>query len=119
MSDDLLDPHVNAGGNGGNKNLPNATAVLVLGICSIVGCILYGIPSIVCGIIGMVLYKKDKPLYDANPALYELSHKNAKAGYICSIIGLIIGALFLVFVIIYVVFAVSVLSSAGGSFNRF
>ena len=44
------------------QKLPNATAVLVLGILSIVTCCCYGIPGIVAGIIGLVLYKKDNAL---------------------------------------------------------
>jgi M penetrans paralogue family 26 len=62
--------------------LPNATAVLVLGICSIVVC---GI----CGIIGLVMGNTALRLYKANPSAYtEASLSNVKAGRICSIIGI-------------------------------
>lgn len=104
MSQDLLDPTVNQNSsNNINGNLPNATAVLVLGILSIVGCILYGIPGLVCGIIAMVLHKKDKQIYLTNPAMYEMSFKNSKAGYICAIIGLSLSILFILFLIAYVI----------------
>lgn len=108
MNEDLLDPGTRQGGN--MKNLPNATATLVLGIISIVGCFLYGIPGIVCGIIAIVLYKKDKTLYDSNPAMYEMSYKNSKAGYVCGIIGLILSILFFLALIVYFIVVVSVVS---------
>lgn len=80
--------------------LPNATAVLVLGIISIVGCICYGIPGLVCGIISLVLGNKAVRMYEDNPSAYTAgSYSNAKAGRICAIIGLVISALFLLFVI--------------------
>lgn len=95
----------------GNQNLPNATAVLVLGIISIATCWLYGLPGIVCGIIALVLYKRDNTLYKQNPKKYtEASYKNLKAGYICGIIGLILSAL----MIIYVIWAIFFISSIGG-----
>lgn len=47
----------------GEKTLPNATATLVLGIISIVTCWLYGVPGLICGIIALVLFAKDKKIY--------------------------------------------------------
>lgn len=83
----------------GSKNLPNATAVLVLGILSIVSCWLYGFIGIILGIIAIVLHKKDKAVYATNPAMYEQSFKNSKAGNICGIIGLILSGLTLLYII--------------------
>jgi hypothetical protein len=58
------------------RSLPNATAVLVLGIIGIVGCFCYGIPGLICSIIALVLFSKDKQLYVASPELYtEASYK--------------------------------------------
>ena len=90
---------------GGPKNLPNAVAVLVLGICSIFpGCFCYGIVGIVCGIITLVLAKKDLAAYASNPGAYtESSLKNLKAGRVCGIIGLCLSSLYVIFLIIYVV----------------
>jgi hypothetical protein len=111
MSQDLLDPQVQHAGNGnGQKALPYATAVLVLGILSIAGCILYGIPGLICGIIAIILHKKDKDLYESNPAVYELAYKNSRAGFICAIIGTIISALFFIFFIVYFFFLLSAFS---------
>lgn len=86
------------------RDLPNATAVLVLGIVSIVGCMCYGLIGAICGIIALVLNSKDKKLLLANPEGYtESSVKNLNAGRICAIIGLSLSALYLVFMIIWII----------------
>jgi hypothetical protein len=79
--------------------LPNATAVLVLGICSIVFfCVFVGL---VCGIIGLVLSTKGRKMYKENPALYD-GWSQLNAGFIMSIIGLAISALYTVYYIILI-----------------
>lgn len=84
--------------------LPNATAALVLGIISIPTCFCYGIVGMVCGIIAVVLGSKAVTLYKANPGVYNpSSYNNANAGKICGIIGLILSALFLVYIILVLV----------------
>ena len=90
------------------RTLPNATATLVLGILSIVMC---G-PGLIMGIIGIVLHKKDREKYNTNPSIYEQSYKSARAGYICSIVGLSLSALMVVFYILYFVFIVSMLATS-------
>jgi len=103
-------PHDLSNSNQGNmstplKNLPNGVAVLVLGICSIFpGCFCYGIVGIVCGIIALVLAKKDMLLYNANPTQYNpASFSNLKAGRICGIIGICLSSLYIIFIVIYVI----------------
>lgn len=92
--------------------LPNATAVLVLGIISIATCWCYGIPGIICGIIALVMGGKAKVLYNANPGKYsESSFKNMKAGHVCAIIGTVLSALYLVFIIIYLLVVGAAISS--------
>lgn len=103
------------GGNSSPKVLPNASAVLVLGILSIATCWLYGIVGIILGIIALVLHKKDNELYKSNKSAYEVSFKNSNAGKICAIIGLCISALFL----IYIIFVFIFLASSGYSLNSF
>ena len=78
------------------KALPNATAVLVLGILSIVVCQ-------VLGIVGWILANQDMRLYNENPGLYsESSLSTLKAGRICSIIGTALMALaLLVFAVLF------------------
>ncbi len=102
---------------GGIKVLPNATAVLVLGILSIVTCWLYGILGIILGVIALVLHKKDKDLYATNNSAYAASYKNSNAGKICAIVGLSLSALwFVYFVVILIIFAGA---AASGGFNGF
>lgn len=85
------------------QKLPNATAVLVLGIVSIVACCCYGIPGLITGIIGLVLYKKDNALYQQNPELYS-DYNNLKTGRILSIIGIVLSSLYLLYIIFAIAF---------------
>ena len=85
--------------------LPNATAVLVLGICSIVfACFFVGF---VIGIIGIVLSSKPRKMYKANPELYDGSGQ-VNAGFICSIIGTCLG-------VVYVIYWLVVVAILGGT----
>lgn len=79
------------------QTLPNATAVLVLGICSIVfGCFFVGL---ILGIIGISLSGKGRKLYNSDPASYD-GYASLNAGYIMSIIGTILGGLYVLYVIL-------------------
>jgi len=79
------------------QTLPNATAVLVLGICSIVfGCFFVGL---VLGIIGIVLAGKGRKMYKDDPSLYD-GYNSLNAGFIMSIIGTILGGLYILYVVI-------------------
>ena len=102
--DDLLDPGVKQENNnfGQGTPLPNANATLALGIISIVVCFLYGIPGLICGIIALSLHQKDKRIHSTDPARYAESFKNAKAGYICAIIGTSLSGLYMIILIIAV-----------------
>ncbi|NQX32092.1 DUF4190 domain-containing protein [Pedobacter boryungensis] len=94
------------------QTLPNSTVVLVLGILSIVFCCCYGILGLIPAIIALVLSKKDRTLYEMNPALYTLSsYKNLNAGRVCAIIGLILNILSLLyFAVIIIMFGTGILS---------
>lgn len=85
------------------ENLPNSTAVLVLGILSIFGCCFYGIPGLVLSIIALVLAKSDSELYRQNPSRYNsASYNNLKAGRVCASVTislLAVGLLFIIFII--------------------
>ncbi|GGI28833.1 CCC motif membrane protein [Pedobacter mendelii] len=100
------------GGGMGYQNLPNSTIVLVLGILSIAFCCCYGILGLVPAIIALVLSKKDKNLYLANPSIYSLSsYKNLNAGRICAIIGLILNILSLIYyAVILILFGTGMMS---------
>lgn len=85
------------------RPLPNGTAVLVLGILSIIGCFCYGI-GVILGPIALILARKDSKLYHSNPAGFILgSWKNLKAGRVCAIIGTILSVIF----VVYLVFIIS------------
>lgn len=92
--------------------LPNATAVLVLGILSILFGCCFSIVGVIMGIIAVVLANKDMKLYRENPDLYtQSSYNNLNAGRITAIIGLVIGAILLIYTI--------VLFSSGGFFEQY
>ncbi len=96
----------------GQQQLPNSTAVLVLGILSIVGCFCYGIIGLILGIIALVLAGKANTLYEQNPSLYtEASLKNLKSGKVCAIVGTCISGLCFVIMIIYIIFIGTVLTA--------
>ncbi len=93
----------------GKIMLPNATVVLVLGICSIVfSCFFVGL---VLGIIGMVLAKKPRQMYKESPNSYD-GYGQLNAGWIMSIIGTCLGGLYVVYWIIWV----AILGTAAATF---
>lgn len=79
------------------QKLPNGTVILILGILSIITCCCYGI-GLILGIIALVLAKKDIVLYATNPELYS-DYKNVNTGKILAIIGVVLSAIYLLFVI--------------------
>lgn len=82
------------------QELPNSTATLVLGICSLVfGCFFVGI---ILGIIGLTISGKSKKLYLQNPNNYN-GYGALNAGRIMSIIGVVLGAITILFYIIVVI----------------
>lgn len=96
----------------GQLPIPNSTAVLVLGIISIVGCFCYGIIGLILGIIALVLSGKANKIYQENPGNYtEGSLKNLKAGKVCAIVGTSLSGLYLIILVIYLVVLGSVVSS--------
>jgi hypothetical protein len=86
------------------RNLPNSVAVLVLGICSIFpGCFCMGVVGLVCGIIALVLAKKDMKLFRAEPNAWTISsYNNLNAGRICAIIGVSLSSLTFLFYLVYI-----------------
>ncbi|MFT4778501.1 MAG: hypothetical protein ACJAU0_001006 [Flavobacteriales bacterium] len=88
----------------GQRSLPNSVASLVLGIVAILGTCLYGVVGLICGIIGLVLANKDKKMYAETPEEYtESSYKLSNAGRICSIIGLILSAIYIVTILVILI----------------
>ena len=83
-------------------DLPKADITLILGICSILTCFIFGIIGIILGILAKNFSKKPIELYELAPELYtKHSYKNLKAGRVCAIIGIILSSVFLAFLLIY------------------
>jgi hypothetical protein len=92
----------------GNDQVPNSTAVLVLGILSIIFCWCWGLIGLILGIIGLILGGKAKKIYKENPGRFSIgSYKNLNAGYICSLIGTILSGLWMAIVIISIIFGLA------------
>jgi heme/copper-type cytochrome/quinol oxidase subunit 2 len=83
------------------QKLSNATAVLVLGILSLIGTCCYGILGLICGIIALILFSIDNKKYKANPDLYD-NYSNLNVGRILAIIGSILSVLYLAFIVWFV-----------------
>ncbi len=79
------------------EKLPNAMAVLILGILSILTCCCYGM-GLILGIVALVLAKKDIALYQTNPEQYS-GFQNINTGRILAIIGIILSAIYLAWLI--------------------
>ena len=82
------------------QKLPNATAVLVLGILSILGTCCYGF-GIVFSIVALILFAIDVKKYKANPDLYS-NYSNLNVGRILAIISLVISVLFISMIVWFI-----------------
>lgn len=80
------------------QKLPNATAVLVLGILSILTCCCWGIIGLILGIVALILAKKDIALYIENPEQY-VGYSNINTGRVLAIIGVFLSSLYLIFTV--------------------
>jgi hypothetical protein len=79
------------------QKLPNATAVLVLGIISIITCCCYGL-GLILAIVALFIAKKDLALYRENPQMYS-NYNSLNTGRILSIIGIVLSVLYLGYII--------------------
>ncbi len=92
------------------QEIPNATLVLILGICSIVlGCFVIGI---ILGSIGLVVSGKSKRIYQQNPEMYS-NYSTLNAGRILSIIGLILGIVSTILVVLYFIGILALMGTSG------
>ncbi len=81
--------------------LPNATAVLVLGITSIVLCWCQGVVGLILAVVALVLANRDLALYATNPQNFTInSFNNVKTGRTIAIIGMVLAGIFLFSIII-------------------
>lgn len=80
------------------QKLPNSTLILVFGILSIVTCCCYGIVGLILGIVAVILANGATKIYSENPEAYT-GYNNVKTGKILAIIGIVLSALYIVFVV--------------------
>jgi len=100
------------------KNAPGAVGALVCGIISLaLFWVALGIPSVVLGIVALILAGKAKKAALAAPGQY-IQGGARTGGFVCGLIGLIIGAIIMVIGIIAIVFVTSVAPKAIDEFNR-
>ena len=78
------------------QKLPNATAVLVLGILSILTCCCWGVIGLILGIVALILAKKDIALYIENPEQYD-GYSNINTGRVFAVIGIVLSSFYLIF----------------------
>lgn len=78
------------------RNLPNATAVIVLSSLSLLTCCCFGIFGVIFGAIALYLAQKDMKLYNENPDLY-LNFSNLNTGRILAIVALSISTIFFLY----------------------
>lgn len=92
----------NPGTNTFREDLPNATAVLVLGILSI---IFAGLIGIILAIIALNMSGNARSLYHNNPDAYtDTSYSKVNAGRICAIVGLCLVAVLVSVILAIVIF---------------
>lgn len=85
------------------KELQNSTLILILGILAVIGCCFWGILGIIFGIITLVLSKKATEIYNENPEFYT-GYGNVKTGKLLAVIGIVLGALYLLLIGIGLIF---------------
>jgi len=92
-----------------SNNLPTngmAVTAMVMGICSIPACFFYGVPGVIFGAIGLVLVRIARKQMEKD-AFAQASHGFNQAGFICSLVGLILGLLYMLIVVGFIVFIVT------------
>lgn len=89
-------------GGGVQQDLPNATAILVCGIISIVFCL--GLIGIILSIITLSMASSAKAQYNADPGRYTAaSFSRVNAGRICSIVSLCLFGFILLILLLIIV----------------
>ena len=100
---------VGAGVAGSMANRPTsgkAVAAMVLGIISIVGCVFYGVPSMVCGPLALIFARQAKGQVLRNEVSAS-SQGMATAGFVCGLIGTIMAALVIGAILFVIVMAIA------------
>ncbi|SDW78405.1 hypothetical protein SAMN05444411_102166 [Lutibacter oricola] len=78
------------------QKLPHSQSALIYGIVSIVtACCCMGLPGLIFGLIGLNNSKKAMAIYNEDPSQY-IGEGNANTGKITSIIGIVLGVIFVI-----------------------
>ena len=101
-----------------HQELPGATAGLVLGICSIV----FSMPlvGLVLAFVGLLKSKEARGFMAVNPGVYFANSGVAQAGFVCSLIGLILGCFTTLcgsFYILAIIMAIAAGAAAPGGYG--
>ena len=99
--------------NNTQKDLPNSTTILVLGILSLIFCWCYGFIGLVLGIIAVALSNGQRRLYLESPGEYtEDYYLNVNSVRTCGIIAICIAAVIMLIAIVFFmgVFSLAALS---------
>ncbi len=100
--------------NGQPQTSGKAIASMVLGICSIVTCMMYGIPGIICGVLAIIFAKQARAAI-VNGTAPQTSAGMAKAGSVCGWVGLSLSIVMLLFMIVYAIIIIGILGAAAAS----
>jgi hypothetical protein len=98
------------------EQVPNSVLILVFGIVGLVfSCLsILAIVALVLNIVNLTLASKARKLHQAEPTRYAPgSVTMMNAGRICSIIGLCLGSLAVIFLVVYFVFLGLAISEPG------
>jgi len=88
-----------------------AVASLVLGILSLVTCMYYGLPGLICGILALIYAKQVRRITDEGNAS-AISVSMGKAGRVCGMVGVILSSIFFVLMALYIVFIIGIVGAA-------
>jgi hypothetical protein len=103
MEEPKYTPYNSANSNRVPEDLPNSTAILVLGILSI---IFAGLIGIILAIIALSMSRNARHAYENYPGDYtEASYSRVNAGRICAIIGLSLVAILILIVLVILSYA--------------
>lgn len=92
-----------------NHTLPTngmAVTAMVMGICSIPACLFYGLPGVIFGAIGLVLAHIARKQMAAGEFAPGSKGFN-QAGFICSLVGLVLGLVYMCVFIVIIIVAVN------------
>jgi len=107
-------PQYQYGQQGQVQTSGKAIASMVLGICSIVTCMGYGVVGMPCAILAIVFAKKARLAIQAGTAPAS-SQGMASAGKVCGWIGVALNSLMLLLLAFYVLVVIGIIGAAAAS----